>query len=390
MSMILLLAMMAANPQFEARQGARQPIVGPLVELSPQRVVVEALDGPHDLAGQVTELSARSPMKAAVGGPLRVDLVDGSSLAADDFVTTKDTAEIRTGERTLKLPLANVDSVRFQQQSEAVARQWNELVRGKRTGDVMVVRKADAIDHLNGILGDVGKETIAFEVDGETIPVKRTKIAGIIYAPLAAGRELPAAFCTLVDAAGSRVAAEKVEIADGKLHVASPAGLKLDLPLEQIRSILFKVQYLSDLEPESADYIPYLSGKGEPSKPTQAFFGPRFNPPVDVEPLRLGGRSYSKGLALHSRTELVYRLPGKFRLFQALAGIDDSMRPSGDVKLSIYGDGRLLVEAVLTGREAPRTIEADLHGVARLKIVVDFDGDEVGDLLDLCEARVLE
>jgi hypothetical protein len=94
---------------------------------------------------------------------------------------------------------------------------------------------------------------------------------------------------------------------------------------------------------------------------------------------------------MHSRTELVYRLPGKFGTFRALAGIDDRVRPGGDVRLVIYGDGRLLLDKQITGRDEPVPLTVDISGVARLKIVADFGGDlDVSDHLDLCEPRVFK
>ena len=61
---------------------------------------------------------------------------------------------------------------------------------------------------------------------------------------------------------------------------------------------------------------------------------------------------FSKGLALRSRTELVYRLPAGFRRFTAIAGIDPATRASGNVRLSIYGDDRPLFEADIAGQRA--------------------------------------
>jgi hypothetical protein len=126
------------------------------------------------------------------------------------------------------------------------------------------------------------------------------------------------------------------------------------------------------------------------TKAENLFFQPRLNRSLEPGGLRLGDHVYAKGLAMHSRSELVFRLPGDFRRLQALAGIDDAVRPGGNVRLSIYGDDRLLLEEVITGRDKPRRLDLDIRGVARLKIVADFNGDEVSDHLDLCEARILE
>ena len=76
--------------------------------------------------------------------------------------------------------------------------------------------------------------------------------------------------------------------------------------------------------------------------------------------LQLGGVVYGKGLALYCRTELVYRLPGRFSRFQAVAGIDDAVRPNGKVRLVVRGDDKVLLEAVIPGSDAPRPIDLDV------------------------------
>ena len=84
------------------------------------------------------------------------------------------------------------------------------------------------------------------------------------------------------------------------------------------------------------------------------FYAPRFDRGFDSRPLRLGGVDYRKGLALHSRTELVYRLPERFSRFLAVAGIADAVRPGGKVRLVVRGDDKVLFEAELQPAATPR------------------------------------
>jgi hypothetical protein len=95
---------------------------------------------------------------------------------------------------------------------------------------------------------------------------------------------------------------------------------------------------------------------------------------------------------MYGGTEVTYRLPpGRYRSLTALAGIDDRARPEGDARLLVYGDEKLLFEAVLTGRDKPLPVEIDLSGVNRLKLKVDFgEGQEVQDHVDFCDARIMK
>jgi hypothetical protein len=107
--------------------------------------------------------------------------------------------------------------------------------------------------------------------------------------------------------------------------------------------------------------------------------------------LVLGGESYEKGLALHSRTEIVYRLPEGFRRLQMVAGIDDAVRDGGNVRLTITGDGKQLWDEALSGTDKPLPIDLDVSGVRRLTILVDFGLDlDVADHLLLCDARIVK
>ncbi len=69
--------------------------------------------------------------------------------------------------------------------------------------------------------------------------------------------------------------------------------------------------------------------------------------------MRLAGREYSKGVAIHSRSEITWLLTEPFVKFSAVAGIDDRVRPHGNVRLTIHGDDRVLLEQTVQGTDAP-------------------------------------
>ena len=110
----------------------------------------------------------------------------------------------------------------------------------------------------------------------------------------------------------------------------------------------------------------------------------------EQNPLKLDGKTFRKGLALASRTELVYRLPGKFRLFRATAG---HRRQRATSRQRAVGDQRRRQDRCGKARSAassrPRTLELELGGVKRLEILADYGEDlDVGDRLDLGDAQV--
>jgi hypothetical protein len=119
------------------------------------------------------------------------------------------------------------------------------------------------------------------------------------------------------------------------------------------------------------------------------FYAPRMDQNLSSKPLQLDKTRYPKGVSLHSRTELVYRLPGRFSRFKAIAGIDDEVAPNGHVRLVIRGDDQVLFDGPIAGGDKPKSLDLDIGGVKRLTILVDFGEKlDVGDHLDLCLARI--
>jgi hypothetical protein len=101
-------------------------------------------------------------------------------------------------------------------------------------------------------------------------------------------------------------------------------------------------------------------------------------------------RSFTKGLGLHSRTELVYRLAGNFRRFMAWAAVDDA-ESRGSLELIVLADGREVFRQAILAGEEPRPIDVDLNGVNRMQIVVDYgDHGDVGDQMSLFDARFIK
>jgi hypothetical protein len=164
-------------------------------------------------------------------------------------------------------------------------------------------------------------------------------------------------------------------------------------PLDAVRRLDFsagKLTYLSDLKPLSVQWTPFFD-LGKQSPALAKFLGPRFDRGREDEVMRLDGKEYKKGISLTSRTEIVFKIPAQAKRFRALAGIDDGVANLGSVRLQITGDGRQLYSEKLTGKDPPAELDLDLAGVRRLAILVDFGDDlDVGDYLNLCEARIVK
>jgi hypothetical protein len=313
-------------------------------------------------------------------------------LNAQDYTVRGGRAQVACDDgRNLELSTQDVDYVRLEALSATAVAQWDGIVQNRSGSDLLLVRKGDSLDYHRGTLGDVTAALVSFETDGERLPVKRGKVAGLLYYH-PPGRKLPDALCRITDAAGSQWSVQVLKFTD-KLEWTTPGGLHGEQPLERVARIAFasdRIVYLSDLKPDSITWTPFFGA--DKNLPVLAdFYGPRQNRSLDRDGLRLGGHDYRKGLAMSSRTSLVYRLPDRFRRLQATAGIDDSVRPHGSVRLVIRSDERVLYESVLTGKDAPAAINVDLSGVRRLTILADFgNGLDAGNHLLLCDPRIIK
>src|SRR6185437_14459368 len=107
-------------------------------------------------------------------------------------------------------------------------------------------------------------EKVQFTLDGETLSVKRTRVEGLAYFH-PRGRELSESICWLSAAGGERLEVQSAEIVDGAVRVTTPAGLKLTVALAAVASIEGKIQYLSDLTPESFAWSPFIGEADQPA-----------------------------------------------------------------------------------------------------------------------------
>lgn len=396
MILIPLVAALLAAPQFDVQTLDGGAASGAIVALDAEKVVIETAGGKRafplkDLLRAASKQPARTPAQPAI----LVELIDGSRFAATTFQSSKGVANITGGtSHSLDFPVKVVHSVRFfvpGESSEKMDRQWNEITSAQPTGDLLIIRKKGAIDSIDGVVGDVSTDGVAFTLDGDEIDVKRAKVEGILFAKTA-GDELPEAVCALTDRKGSRLSAAVLTLENEGLEITTPAGVKTTLPLDDVAEFDFssgKVLFLSDLEPESFTYQPYFASD-QPLGALSDFYRLRRDVGLERNPLKLDGRTFRKGIALHSRSIVAYRLPRKFRLFKAVVGIDDAARDAGgDVMLEITGDGKSLWKGSVRGSEAAQALELDISGVRRLEIVADFgEGQDVADHLDLCDAAV--
>ena len=109
----------------------------------------------------------------------------------------------------------------------------------------------------------------------------------------------------------------------------------------------------------------------------------------DGTTLKIGSRSYSKGLGVHADSEVRFALDDTYDLFKAVIGVDTEVGTAGSVVFEVWVDGRrLYVSPLMRGGMPGVAIEVPVEDALELKLVVKDGGDgNASDHADWADAR---
>jgi hypothetical protein len=409
----------AAAPDVTVKSLDGDSLVGQLIDWTNEEVIVGGSSGTQkmqraDLEEIIFSPSPGAPSQVPSVDGMQVQLIDRSELPVQSFLVAGDKASIvwEAGD-SQTMPLSLVRSLNLVAADERLDKAWKRLRDKPRRGDRLAVRKGEGIDYVEGVISGITKEHVNFELDGESIPVKWSKLAGLLFADRPS-RQLSPAKCQLTMQSGAQVSAASWKSTPRGVAIQLPCGLTLDIPYQRLRRINFsqgKVTYLSEMTPSVTEWSPYLTaGKLEPL--LARFYGSPKDPATDgaqavtsdrLEIATLPGgssnespqqstvESYTEGLSLQSRSRLIYDLPAEARRFEARVGIDAASVEIGNVQFKIRGDGRLLYAEEISGSTGPRDVSVDVAGLRRLELIVDYGkNQDTGDRLNLCNARIVK
>ena len=252
--------------------------------------------------------------------------------------------------------------------------------------DVLVTRKGDdAVETVRGRLVELDSQRGSFVFGDRTRTFRAGRIFGVVFAG-AATPDTPSRYPLTIKLSDGSVFSGRMERADaGSVRIATSIGATVNLPLAKVASIRVRsdrVIYLSDLSPV------HKRIEGLMHRPWPVLM----DRSVSGGPLSIDGRTFDKGIGVHSYTELTYETGGTYETFAATIGIDDYVRPRGSVVFRVLGDEKILFDSgPVTGRDAPRDIVVDVANVTTLALVVDYAGElDLADHADWGGARLLK
>ena len=394
---LLALLTVAQAPAVEVQTLSERQLQGTLELLTANSVTVKTATGPETVpTTDILQIRLASPATAPAIEPIAVRLVDDSQLKVRTFLSSGTQITVthpQLGE--LQIPATSVSNVRFAAVDSKVETEWNQLIERAPKKDMIAVRKGDVLDHLDGVVGSMNEATLRFQLDGDDLTVKREKVFGLIYSK----RESSArkTFAQLELTSGDRLSARQIEWNGSKWQVRLVTGLELQVNPETLKVIDYSISKftdLSDLEPRGMKHTPFF---GEFSD--FHVFAYRRDKDFEGNRISLGHKTYAKGLAIHSKTVLKYRLGGDYRRFQAVMGIGDEIN-RGNVDVTLRADEKVIFNgSVKVGengaqgarRPLPQVLDIDVTGVVELEIVVDYGSDkiDIGDRLYLANARLV-
>jgi len=323
--------------------------------------------------------------------------VHGASIARTAKSLTAQTALFGAVDASVEA----IHAVRLQAENPSFTQQWNTFLKRDAEKDNLVVAKRDGsgLDFLAGIVSNVTATQVEFLLDGETIPVPAERVYGIVFARTK--KAVTPATIQLTSAVGDVLSAKSITLEGDQFKAETAWGQTVFIALTSLQKIDLssgRIQFLSDM-PALAERFDGVDPEGSlftgliDADQQKLLFGPQRNTTIERQSrLRLRGREFTKGLCIHSKTEMQWDLEKKFSAMECLVGIDDEVAFNGShaVALKITGDGNVLFEKLIATTDDPLPLRLSLEGVSILTVLVDFgDGSSVCDWLDLADAKLV-
>lgn len=283
------------------------------------------------------------------------------------------------------MPLSQVYYLFREPDSLKLAADFQTLVRKRSKRDVMVVRKGENLDAIEGTFGeaDATGDTIQFEIaGGVSSPIRMSRVLGIIFNQPPEG-ERPTTLCKLIDKSGNLFVLKAIQVAGDKLTWSTVTGVDVaGYALSDVARLDFSsgtLRYLSDLDPASV----VATSTNE--------FVERFRKDTNLDgrEISLHREKFPKGLTIPSRTILTYDVEG-FREFRAVIGVDDELEADSVVNVKIEADGKPIFSQKITKKDEPKTLNLGIQNVKNLRLTVESELLDLGNQVSLGDARVIK
>src|ERR1051325_11579542 len=297
-------------------------------ESSRERVALDSL---------ATLSPTTSAARPAAGGPQTFYLADGGQISGKLVdLPSADARKIRIDlglASPIDIPLDALKSVRFGSQENGAAEHELEARLANRATDkdfLLVIQDEKAVV-LPGALDRLTPQGWEFTIGHKT----QKQPLDAAYAVILGGSS--AAMDSKVRGAQVQlrpegVLAGRIISADGREVQLELSGIgKMSIPWDRIGSIGLhssRTVFLSDQKPSGV----------KASSALDIDFPPRMNTAVTGAPMTLHGLTYAKGIGVHARTALEFKIDGQYERLLTTVGVDDESAPIASVVFRVLGD----------------------------------------------------
>lgn len=343
-------------------------VAGVVQSIDAAEVRIDAESGARRVPlAEVRRLVRDEARPAVAARRMRLDAVDGTWAEGDDFLWQGATAAIVRDGIRIELPIERVRRVTWRDPA-AAAPPWLAALPDDPTEDLVVVARGESSEVVDCAITEVSSEAVTVVLDGETIPVRRAKVVGLVWS-----RPPATETGVRIGIDGGRLAGGFVRLEGEDLVVDDATRVPFAL-VESIDFAAARRVALSDLEPERQSTEPFV-GDLMTIAGVAAFFAPRIVPGKDATPATPDRRA----LLVRPRTVARWCVPESARRFRAVIDRGPGARPGAAVRVAVRLDDHDRWESVLDAKQATgAVVDLDVAESGRLELIVDFVGLDPG------------
>lgn len=247
-------------------------------------------------------------------------------------------------------------------------------------------------DAVAGTVLRVGSDGVSIESDdlGDlTLPA--ANVDGVVIADLEGVSPLKGT----VDVellGGSRIVGQLKSLTTGSVILKTVFAAALEIRMDSVRRVRFQstlFRWLSDIDPVEVEETPFIGGSDD------FLFGWKRDRSVTGELLQVNGRSFGKGLGMHSRSRLAFPLDGTTARFRAHVGVSDEVlrhNLKGALVVRIVVDGKVRFDSgSIRAGEPAVPVDIEIAGATQLVVEVDFgERGDIGDRAVIGDPMLLD
>jgi hypothetical protein len=284
----------------------------------------------------------------------------------------------------LEVPIVQVRGLLFDGGKPEVKTKYDQQLAKPGEDDfALVLSKDGGLAEVSGRLQSVSDTSLKMVYEGQERSIKLERVQALVLAAHPATRVWKGPYQIFRLASGDMLSGTWLALSEKTCQAKSAWGRDIEIPREAVVEVTgrnTKMVNVSELTPLSVEQVPYFDR-------VMAYVRDKS---WNNRPLKIDGKTYNRGLAVHSRCVLTYDLGGEFTTFRSLLGFDEDVGERGRVLCRVSVDDKeLFVKPDFRSSEKAVPVEVPVKGAKQLRLEVDFGEDEdVGDRVIWANARL--